>query len=304
MRELVLVHGRAQEEKDSIELKKEWLDALRKGLEKSGLTLPIPEDRVRFPYYGDTLYGLVAGVAENEIAEVVVRGRGGSDAEEQQFILAVLDEVREQSGVSDAQVQAEAQAAVATRGGAAVVERGPLNWGWVQGILSAIDRHVPGASGGGIALATRDVYRYLRDPGIRDTIDSGVRKAMSPGVESVVVGHSLGSVVSYSLLKREGEAMGWKVPLYVTVGSPLAVKRIRKGFAPNKHPECVGKWFNAMDPRDVVALFALDDANFPIDPSIENKIDVDNDTSNRHGISGYLSDAVVARRIHEALVAG
>jgi hypothetical protein len=53
-----------------------------------------------------------------------------------------------------------------------------------------------------------------------------------------------------------------------------------------------------------VALFALDDANFPIDPSIENKIDVDNDTSNRHGISGYLSDAVVARRIHEALVAG
>ena len=39
-RELVLVHGRAQENKDSIALKREWLDALRNGLRKSGLDLP------------------------------------------------------------------------------------------------------------------------------------------------------------------------------------------------------------------------------------------------------------------------
>jgi hypothetical protein len=58
-----------------------------------------------------------------------------------------------------------------------------------------------------------------------------------------------------------------------------------------------------MDERDVVALYPLDAANFPVDPPIENKRDVDNPTSNRHGISGYLSDPVVARRLHEAVVA-
>ena len=40
-RELVLVHGRSQEQKDSIALKREWLDALREGLVKSGLQLRV-----------------------------------------------------------------------------------------------------------------------------------------------------------------------------------------------------------------------------------------------------------------------
>jgi len=35
MRQLVLVHGRSQEQKDSIALKAEWLEALAEGLQKS-----------------------------------------------------------------------------------------------------------------------------------------------------------------------------------------------------------------------------------------------------------------------------
>jgi hypothetical protein len=58
-----------------------------------------------------------------------------------------------------------------------------------------------------------------------------------------------------------------------------------------------------MDERDVVSLYPLDKLYFDIDPEVENKTNVDNQTSNRHGISGYLSDKDVARRIHEALVA-
>ncbi len=34
----------------------------------------------------------------------------------------------------------------------------------------------------------------------------------------------------------------------------------------------------------------------------KNKTDVDNPTQNRHGITGYLGDPEVARRIHEAVV--
>jgi hypothetical protein len=71
MRELVLVHGRSQQHKDPVNLKKAWLDALAEGLAKIGLTLPVAEESVRFPYYGDTLIGLMEG------RQVSRRGRQG-----------------------------------------------------------------------------------------------------------------------------------------------------------------------------------------------------------------------------------
>lgn len=74
-------------------------------------------------------------------------------------------------------------------------------------------------------------------------------------------------------------------------------------LAPHKHLECAGEWFNSMDSRDIVALYRLDEPHgWDLSPSIENKIDVNNQTSNRHSNSGCLGDPVVARRIHDALV--
>lgn len=299
-RELVFVHGRAQEHKDAVALKKEWIDTLKEGLSKNGLNLPIPEDRIRFPFYGDTLNDLVTGVEPGKVAEVIVKG-SASDPQMRAFMTDVLTEVIKQKGISEEKIQAEAEAAAATDGGAVVVEKSILNWPWVRGILSAIDRYVPFGSGASIALATQDVYQYLTNQGIRDTIEDGVRKAMNQGVESVVVSHSLGTVVAYNLLRREGGALGWNVPLFVTLGSPLGVTRIRDGLKPIKYPGCVKRWFNAMDPDDIVALYPLDQTNFPVVPPIDNKTDIDNQTNNQHGITGYLNDAVVARRIYDAL---
>lgn len=135
---------------------------------------------------------------------------------------------------------------------------------------------------------------------MRDAIDTGVRAAMDPGVPTVLVGHSLGTVVSYSLLHRDGAALGWTVPLFVTLGSPLAVTAIKRALRPIAFPKCAARWFNAMDERDVVALYPL---AFDVDPAIENKTDVDNHTENRHGIAGYLDDREVARTIYDAVVA-
>jgi len=286
---LVFVHGRAQEYKDAVALKAEWVNAFRVGLAKNGLDLPLSDADIRFPYYGQTLYDLVNGAPS--VDSVVVRG-GPADAE-QRFQHAVLEEVKQALGLSDEQVE---QALAAD-----VRERGPLNWEWVQGILQAIDQYVPGASAASIALATRDVYQYLKNPGIRDTIEAGVRQALQPGVPTVVVSHSLGTVVAFNLLRREGAAAGWQVPLFVTLGSPLGVAAIRSALAPVEHPSCASHWFNAMDERDVVALYPLTPDHFKVTPAIENKADVHNHTQNRHGISGYLDDAEVARRIHTAL---
>jgi hypothetical protein len=300
-KQLVFVHGRAQENKDSIALKAEWIEAFNEGLAKSNLRLPIPETDVRFPFYGDTLYDLVAGKNANEAATIIIRGQD-SDAEEKKFLQSVMEEVRKKAGITDEEMVAIA--------GQQVVERGPLNWEWLQTVLKAIDRHVPFGSGGSIALATRDVYRYLRDGTIRQVIDSGVSSAITPGIETVVVSHSLGTVVAYNLLRQRGQAHGWKLPLFVTLGSPLGVTEIRKTVkaiaAPTQCPACAQAWFNAMDERDVVALYPLTAAQFPlnpVNPAIENKTNVRNKTENRHGIAGYLDDKEVARKIYDALVA-
>lgn len=299
-RQLVLVHGRAQERKKAAALKAEWLDALGAGLAKSGLSLPIEETDVRFPFYGDALYDLVEGRSPDEAASVLLRGPDIDD-DEQQFLREVLEEIRVHNGISDEQLAEVA--------GAEVVERGPLDWGWVRGILRAIDRYIPYGSGMAIALVTHDVYQYLRNSAIRETIEVGVASAITPGVETVVVGHSLGSVVAYKLLRGEGHLRGWNVPLFVTVGSPLAISKIRstlKGFAPTRCPQCVASWHNAMDDRDVVALYPLAPRYFPLAPelpAIQNRTDVRNRTTNRHGIAGYLDDQQLAKLIHDALVA-
>jgi hypothetical protein len=293
-RQLVFIHGRSQQHKDAGALKAEWIAAWAEGLGKSGLTLPIAETDIRFPYYGDALFDLTQGAADEEPAEVVVRG-AFDDEDEKNFMLAVLQEVRKEKHVSDQQLAAIA--------GEEVVERGILNNKWVLAVLRVLDTYLPGGSGTSIALATHDVYQYLNNPGIRDQIETGVRKAVSPGVPTVVVGHSLGTVVAYNLLRRDGAAAGWQVPLLVTVGSPLAVTAIRRALRPIRFPACANGWYNAMDSRDVVALYPLDSSHFGVTPAIQNKTDVDNQTDNRHGIAGYLNDRDVARRIYQALVA-
>jgi len=299
MRELVFVHGRAQEHKNASALKAEWIESLEDGLSKSNLKLPIDEKQIHFPFYGDRLYGMTEGKLADAMADIIVRGEGGHA--EQEFTRAMLRELQESGVVTEDQLSEVA--------GPGAIERGPLNWEWFQDILRAVDRYVPFGSGANIAIFTRDVYMYLKNSQIRESIDKGVGAAIKPGVETVVVSHSLGTVVAYNLLRLQGIQLGWQVPLLVTVGSPLAIGEVRKTMkllAPVDVPECVTRWYNALDTRDVVALYPLDTKRFPlVNPlhAIENMTNVRNKTTNRHGIAGYLDDKAVAKTIYDALIA-
>jgi hypothetical protein len=290
MRTLVLVHGRAQEHKDPLAVKQEWLSALDVGAHHVGRPLDLADDQVRLPYYGQTLFDLVQGDPEHA-AQVVVRGSEDGPTAEDEFVRAALLEIAEHAGVREADVLAEA--------GGDVVERGPLNWRWVRATLTALDK-LPNVSAWSVALATRDVYQYLNNVRVRDTIEDGVRQALDGTEEAVVVSHSLGTVVAYNLLRREAAARGWRVPLLVTLGSPLAVTTIARTLRPLSWPEPVGTWFNAFDPQDIVALHPLTQPWFAVD-RVENYDKVDNPTSNQHGISGYLSDPRVAATVLDAL---
>lgn len=301
-RHLVFIHGRSQEHKSASALKAEWLESLGVGLAKSNLRLPIPPEQVHFPYYGDTLFDLDGGKSGGEVAQIIVRGNTDDQAEQRfaRDVLAdILAETLRQGLITDAEVAAVA--------GQDVIVRGPLNWPATLAVLKAMDRYVPFASGASIALFTHDVHLYLSNVGVREEIDRGVTSALPPGAETVVVSHSLGTVVAYHLLRRLNNAH-CQIPLLVTLGSPLGVGPIRRALLaelpPLRFPGGVGFWFNALDPRDVVALYPLDAAHFAVEPAtppILNKCDVSNRTSNRHGISGYLEDPEVARRIYEAL---
>lgn len=299
--ELILVHGRSQQRKNADDLKASWLDSLRSGLRRHGLDLPVANTSIHFPYYGDTLDQLVKGVDLAAVADVVIRGTAEDEAA-QSFLRALLQDVQEKEGVSDDQAIRAVSDEEATR----VTERGIKNAKLVLGILRYLDENVPLASGPALALATNDVYHYLHNNRISDAIDGGVRAAFqSPheDVRRVVVAHSLGSIVAYKLL-HDSQAAAWNVTDFITVGSPLGVRAISSRLSAlgvHGFPAAVARWYNALDPQDVVALRPLHDPWFESETPVVNFEDVVNPTSNQHGISGYLGNPTVAKRIHEAL---
>jgi len=285
---LLLVHGRGQQGLDPATLKSEWVGALNKGALAGGRALPSGIE-VAFPFYGDTLDKFAREQAIPLTSDIQARGSQSQD-EFLVFQAEVAESLRQRAGVTDAQVDAEY--------GDNPRPKGPLNWQWVQAILRAVDKHGGGMSQSALESFTRDVFLYTTRAGVRDEIDRIV-SAMLTEEPTIVVGHSLGSVVAYSVLRKDPRAL--RVPLFLTVGCPLGIRAIRDQFRPLRFPLPVKTWYNAFDPRDVVALNPLDSANFPVAPAIENYALVKNHTDNRHGIVGYLDDISVAKRILEGM---
>jgi hypothetical protein len=285
---LVLVHGRDQQGKDPALLKSDWINALHKGAQAFGGSLPTDLD-VRFPYYGDKIAKFAQDFEIPLTSEIHTKG-GPLQDEFLVFQAQVAESLRERAGISDAEVDLEY--------GPNPKPRGPLNWEWVQAILRALDKHGGGVSQAALESFTRDVFLYTTRAGVRDEIDQIVSSELTEE-PTVVVGHSLGSVVAYNVLRSDRRHL--RVPLFVTVGSPLGIRAIRDQLRPLRSPSPVEAWYNAFDTSDVVALYPLDGTNFPVTPDIENYARVKNHTENRHGISGYLDDAAVAKRILGAL---
>lgn len=283
---LVFIHGRGQEGKDPAELKDTWEAAFEQGLSNAGLTRPTNLDIV-LPYYGDALDDLVRQLDTPLIVDVTERG-AEQDDDEATFRGEFLDELAKGAGLSDADIHAFYEGDVR--------ERGLMNMGWVHAILKALD-HSKAPGDLVIDTFTRDVYLYLAKPAVRRRIDAIVAPHLT-GDPCVVVGHSLGSVIGYNVLRETSP----NVARYVTVGSPLGVKAVKNRLQPPLGmPGTTLSWFNAMDDGDVVALYPLNAEHFPTTPPIVNKTDVQNNTDNQHGIVGYLPDPDVGRAIHEAL---
>ncbi|MGQ0538361.1 MAG: S8 family serine peptidase [Gemmatimonadaceae bacterium] len=111
-------------------------------------------------------------------------------------------------------------------------------------------------------LFIKDVRDFFFDEGrrrrmlksLRDRLDTG-------GGPFIIIAHSLGSMVAYSLLQAAAED-AYDIALFVTIGSPLGLAEARDRIAainglPNKKrlpiPRCVDTWLNFFDEKDPVS---------------------------------------------------
>lgn len=287
---LLLIHGIAQGGKSREDLERSWLGALDKGLKKSGLEMPANVN-VLFPYYADVLDKLVAEFDMPTGDRVVAKG-GAMDTDYAQFRAQMAEDMRKQAKIPVEEVKREVGSEVAA-------EKGPQNWKWVLATLRVLDQHLPDAGNWTIETFLRDVFLYTRRQAVQTAIDKIVTDTMidSP---TVIVGHSLGSVVAYNVAVNRKPSV---TTLLLTVGSPLGLPAVRSNLVPLKNPSGNKGWTNAYDPRDVVALYPLNKKHFGVTPAITSHGKVDNWTDNRHGIVGYLDDKLVAKTIHACLTA-
>ncbi|MEV7521978.1 hypothetical protein [Streptomyces sp. NPDC091371] len=132
----------------------------------------------------------------------------------------------------------------------------------------------------------KDVHAYFFG-GLGEAMRDVVRAELADVGEGplVVVGHSLGSIVAYEVLREARR----DVSLFVTVGCPLGITEIQDLLArPTAVPAGVAAWCNASDLRDLVALdHWLRPEYGP--PALVTDHLVRNDSDNHHGIRQYLA---------------
>ncbi|MGW0660992.1 hypothetical protein [Streptodolium elevatio] len=151
-----------------------------------------------------------------------------------------------------------------------------------------------------MALVFREVATYLKAPdaparqAARDEV-GGVLDRERP---TVVLAHSLGSVVAYEALHARQDV---EIDLLVTMGSPLALRHgVFERLTPapvnglGERPPNVRRWVNVADPGDPVAILRPLSRWFPgVDLDLTDSINL----FDFHLAANYLRSAAVAAAV-------
>lgn len=283
---LVFIHGRGQGTNSEQAIREYWTEAMQRGFTRAKVP-KVNLGQIHVPFYGATLDEAASRVVSGP-ARVLERGEATAEVEFDDFAAQIVLRIVERAGLDRQLAMDEA--------GLTVVERGPERWEWVQALLRASERKLPWLARFGIGAFTADVETYLESPSAQAAVHNIVIPAISSG-PSVVIAHSLGSIVAYKVLVEHPEL---RVPHLFTIGSPLGINVIKDHLQhPLRFPSGVGEWTNVSDEDDVVALYSRLDRNTFIE-GIENISDVDNGDE-PHDIAKYLEDTNVARKLADAL---
>lgn len=283
---LVFIHGIAQQDYSEAQLLGIWTDhLLDHGINPDKLHPADPQ----MAYYGDHLYNWTMGGP-------VAMGPTVQD-KELDFLSKALDEIAAENALDEDEIEALASQAAIAHGANAI---GQSTWVGRRAvaIVSLLERISP-LRGRIAAKVVRQAYVYLANKNARTDIDDLVRPRLGTG-KTIIVAHSLGTVVAFNLLRELSDhGADIEVPLFVTVGSPLAITEVQRWLGGTfAVPSAVKKWMNFYDKGDPVTLGRALGTGFAA--GIIDTI-VDNSTENGHSIAGYLDDKALINALNLAL---
>lgn len=288
---MILVHGINQQEKSSQIISDEWLASLHATYAKHGPDPLGKLSRIEAAFYGDKLDQISSAWVKSE---AIALGAEEAPEDFDEFAVDALKEMALRMGATEKQIEEQFTETTVPQGA------GPHKK-WLKAIARVIETVSP--FHGTVALRVLgQAHAYIRNQYVHDVVNDLVRPLFIDDEPAIIVSHSLGTIVAYSILRefaRDGRPR--QSPLFVTLGSPLGIDSIRKAFSkPRIKPDNVIRWVNGADPEDFVALRPeLTNDNFG--PGIENYPDIENGKKDPHSITIYLSDPRIARAIAESI---
>jgi hypothetical protein len=310
MAEIVLVHGIAQEQRGAAQLEAEWLPALADGLRAAGhpdmagrlwpLTGAPDQITAAMAFYGDLFLdpGTMGGGSVHDLLERDDAGLSAAIAEEWLRHAANPDRRTPDQRSATTELSYLHPDGHEDQGRAKEAQRAALNgltrlrWFAPFGVAFA---------GKFVAKTLTQVTAYLADEDIRTEVQRRVDQLIGPDT-SVIIGHSLGSVIAYEAAHR----LNHNVPLLLTLGSPLGLRSIvcdRTKPQPPGFPPRVNRWVNIADRNDLVAAEPDLRPQFgdpPAGATFDASWTVDNG-ANPHRANFYLGKKQVGVPIAEAL---
>lgn len=281
MTRVVIVHGIAQQLKGPETIAEAWLPSLNDGLALSGART-LPRDDISAAFYGDLF------------RRPGHRGLGEPPLDASDVDLGLEHELLLSWWVAAADAESRVPGPNATGR-----LRTPLI---VQRALNALSHSTffAGLAEGAMIGSARQVRRYFTEPDIRGAAGQRLARAVT-GETTVIVAHSLGSVVAYETLCAHPQ---WQDLTLITLGSPLAVRGlIFDRLRPTPHggmarwPVPVKRWINIADHGDAVALMK------ELAPSFGTRIQDQtvNNGARAHDVRPYLTARETGFALAEAL---
>ena len=223
MNAIVLVHGVNQQQKGAATIHEEIIHALSDGIRNAAKYVRDAElqsranalaerisaldVKVSTPFYGDLfLKPRVEGPAAQEFGDSLARAWIQAASER-----AARDRTREVAEQELRQLTAQGEAQGVGRMAGSAFE----SLGRIPGLAQTLM---------GVATAIKPTFSqlnlYLSDPALQQTIREEVSRQISPATR-VVIGHSLGSIVTYDVVRT----LNRPLPLFLTLGPPWACRR-------------------------------------------------------------------------------
>jgi len=236
MAKIVGVHGVGHQFNGANTLRAEWLPALKDGLALADRQLASDED-FACAFYGDVFRPAgKSGTPPYDASDVV-----------DEWEIQMLEELWKEAARVDAAVTSP--------------ERRDLKGTptLVQGALDALSRsrYFAAILEPALIFDLKQVRMYMNDSAVKRECQARLARAVGPDT-TVLVAHSLGSVVAYEALCANPN---WRVRTFVSLGSPLGIANLifdklvpspTNGFG--RWPAGVERWFNITAQDDVVAL--------------------------------------------------